>query len=84
MTLQSVPVVNDFSMVFLDELPGISLKRKVNFTTDLLPDTQPMSISSCKMALAELRELKEHLKDLLNKGIIRTSTSLWGAPMLFV
>ena len=36
------------------------------------------------MAPAELRELKEQLKDLLEKGFIRPSISPWGAPVLFV
>ncbi|XP_060171505.1 uncharacterized protein LOC132602743 [Lycium barbarum] len=31
-----------------------------------------------------LRELKEQLQGLLNKGFIRPSVSPWGAPMLFV
>ena len=36
------------------------------------------------MAPAELKELKEQLKDLLDKGFIRPSKSPWGAPVLFV
>ncbi|CAN4123905.1 unnamed protein product [Withania somnifera] len=36
------------------------------------------------MAPAELRELKEQLKDLLEKGFIGPSMSPWGAPVLFV
>ncbi|CAN4123666.1 unnamed protein product [Withania somnifera] len=36
------------------------------------------------MALAELRELKVRLRDLLDKGFIRSSVSPWGAPVLFV
>ncbi|CAN4123904.1 unnamed protein product [Withania somnifera] len=36
------------------------------------------------MAPAELRELKEQLKDLLEKGFIKPSMSPWGAPVLFV
>ena len=36
------------------------------------------------MAPAELMELKEQLKDLLDKGFIRPSISPWGAPVLFV
>ena len=36
------------------------------------------------MAPVELRELKEQLKDLLEKGFIRPSMSPWGAPVLFV
>ncbi|KAH0674488.1 hypothetical protein KY290_024657 [Solanum tuberosum] len=34
------------------------------------------------MAPAELKELKEKLKDLLDKGFIRPSVSPWGAPVL--
>ena len=36
------------------------------------------------MAPDELKELKVQLKDLLDKGFIRPSISLWGAPVLFV
>ncbi|KAH0758120.1 hypothetical protein KY290_021613 [Solanum tuberosum] len=36
------------------------------------------------MAPAELKELKEQLKDLLDKGFIRPSISPWDAPVLFV
>ncbi|XP_013614061.1 PREDICTED: RNA-directed DNA polymerase homolog [Brassica oleracea var. oleracea] len=36
------------------------------------------------MAPAELAELKKQLEDLLEKGFIRSSFSLWGAPVLFL
>ncbi|WMV58542.1 hypothetical protein MTR67_051927 [Solanum verrucosum] len=36
------------------------------------------------MAPAEFKELKDQLKDLLDKGFIRPSISPWGAPVLFV
>ncbi|CAN4115835.1 unnamed protein product [Withania somnifera] len=36
------------------------------------------------MAPAELREPKVQLRDLLDKGFIRSSVSPWGAPVLFV
>ena len=36
------------------------------------------------MVLAELKELKTQLQDLLDKGFIRSSVFLWGAPILFV
>ena len=36
------------------------------------------------MAPAELKELKEQLRDLLEKGFIRPNMSPWGAPVLFV
>jgi hypothetical protein len=37
-----------------------------------------------RMATPELAELKEHIKELLEKGFIRPSSSLWGAPVIFV
>ena len=36
------------------------------------------------MALIELKELKEQLQELLDKGFINLSISLWGALVLFV
>jgi hypothetical protein len=36
------------------------------------------------MIILELAELKEHIKELLEKEFIRPSSSLWGAPMIFV
>ena len=36
------------------------------------------------MALTELKELKEQLQELLEKGFIRPSASPWGAPVLFM
>jgi len=36
------------------------------------------------MAPAELKELKTQLDELLEKGYIRPSTSLWAATLLFM
>jgi hypothetical protein len=36
------------------------------------------------MASPELAELKEHIKELLEKVFIRPSSSPWGAPVIFV
>ena len=83
-THETVPVVCEFPEVFLEDLFGIPPKREIDFGIDLLPDTQPISIPPYRMAPAELKELKDNLKDLLDKGFIRPSISPWGAPMLFV
>ncbi|XP_049351896.1 uncharacterized protein LOC125816341 [Solanum verrucosum] len=83
-TLQSIPVVNEFPDVFPEDLPDLPLEREIEFGIDVIPDTQPISIPLYRMPPAELRELKELLKDLLEKGFIRPSMSPWGAPVLFV
>jgi hypothetical protein len=36
------------------------------------------------MATQQLVELKEHIKELLEKGYIHRSSSPWGAPMIFI
>ena len=69
-----------FQKIFPESLP----KRKIDFGIDLLPDTQPISIPPYKMAPAELKKLKDQLKDLLDKGFIRPSISPWGALVLLV
>ena len=76
---ESVPIVNEFLDVFSDDLPGIPPEREIDFGIDLLPYTNPISIPPYRMAPAELKELKEQLKDLLDKGFIRPSKSKWGA-----
>ncbi|XP_057511924.1 uncharacterized protein LOC130794016 [Actinidia eriantha] len=82
--LSKIPVVNEFMDVFPDELSGVPVDREIDFTIELLPGTSPISITPYRMSPAELKELKEQLQELLDKGFIRPSVSLWGAPILFV
>ncbi|KAF3665948.1 putative LRR receptor-like serine/threonine-protein kinase-like [Capsicum annuum] len=69
-SLQSLAVVNEFLKFFPDDLPGIPSDRETNFGIDLLLNTQAISILTYRMALTELKELKEQLKDLLDKCFI--------------
>ncbi|WRX26676.1 Reverse transcriptase domain - like 10 [Theobroma cacao] len=82
--LEDIPIVSEFSDVFLDELPRLSPYRELEFPIDLLLGTAPISIPPYRMASAELKELKVQLQDLVDKGFIRPSISPWGAPVLFV
>ena len=69
---------------FPNDIAGLPPEREVESTIDLIPRTEPISIPPYRMAPAELRELKAQLEELLSKGFIRPSISLWGAPVLFV
>ncbi|WMV45601.1 hypothetical protein MTR67_038986, partial [Solanum verrucosum] len=69
--IELVPVVNEFLDVFPNDLPGVPPEREIDFGIDLFPDTQPISIPPYRMAPVELNELKEQLRDLLEKGFIR-------------
>ena len=71
-------------MSFLMICPGLPPYRDVEYTIDLLPGTDPISLTPYRMAPAELRKLKTQLKELVDKGFIQPSISPWGAPMLFV
>ncbi|XP_015939833.1 uncharacterized protein LOC107465368 [Arachis duranensis] len=82
--LGEIPVVRDFSDVFPEDIPYFSPTREVEFSIDLVPGTGPISIAPYRMAPLELTELKNQLEELLQKGFIRISVSLWGAPVLFV
>ena len=73
--LEDIPVVQDFSDVFSDDLPGLPPERDIEFEINLVPDTNPISFSPYRMALAELKELKVQLQELVDKGFIRPSTS---------
>ncbi|KAB2636644.1 S ribonuclease [Pyrus ussuriensis x Pyrus communis] len=66
------------------DLPGLPPDRDMEFTIELLPGTNPISLTPYRMAPAELRELKVQLQELVDKGFIQPSTSPWGAPVLFV
>ncbi|XP_070025645.1 uncharacterized protein [Nicotiana sylvestris] len=63
-------------------LPGMPPDRDIDLCIDLVPDTQPISIPPYCMAPLELNELKEQLQDLLDKGFIIPSVSLWGANVV--
>nr|GEY17075.1 retrotransposon protein, putative, Ty3-gypsy subclass [Tanacetum cinerariifolium] len=83
-SLETHPVVQDFSDVFPKELPGIPPKCEVEFGIELVLGTQPISKAPYRMAPIKLKELKEQHQELLDLGFIRPSVSPWGAPVLFV
>jgi hypothetical protein len=82
--IQDIPVVCEFSDVFPKDLLGLPPERDVEFVIELKPNTVPISRRSYRMPPNELAELKTQLQDLLEKGFIRPSSSLWGCPAIFV
>ncbi|GKC86413.1 putative reverse transcriptase domain-containing protein, partial [Tanacetum coccineum] len=82
--LEDVPVIRDFPEVFPDELPGLPPPRQVEFRIDLIPGAKPVARAPYHLARSKMKELSKQLQELLEKGFIRPSSSLWGAPMLFV
>ncbi|WMV45506.1 hypothetical protein MTR67_038891 [Solanum verrucosum] len=54
--------------VLKDVVPSFPLERKIDFGINLFPDTKPISIPPYLMDPEELKELKDQLKELLDKG----------------
>ncbi|GKB87778.1 putative reverse transcriptase domain-containing protein, partial [Tanacetum coccineum] len=66
------------------DLSGIPPTRQVEFQIDLIPGVAPVARAPYLLALFEMKEFSYQLKELSDKGFIRPSSSLWGAPVLFV
>ena len=79
--LEDYLVLQEFKDVFLDEIPGLPLKRDIEFTIELVPGAALVSKTPYKMSTPEILELKMQLQDLLEKKYIRPSVSPWGAPV---
>ena len=51
-------IVCEYEDVFLDELSGLPPPRDVDFTIELHPGASPISMTSYRMNVVELQELK--------------------------
>ncbi|GJZ01988.1 putative reverse transcriptase domain-containing protein, partial [Tanacetum coccineum] len=76
--------VRDFPEVFPEDLLGVPPTRKVEFQIDLIPGAAPVARAPYQLPPSEMKELTDQLQELSNKGFIRSSSSPWGAPVLFV
>ncbi|GKG25575.1 hypothetical protein Tco_0398721, partial [Tanacetum coccineum] len=69
---------------FPEDLSGLPLGRPVEFQIDLIPGATPVARAPYRLVPSKMKELSEQLQELSDKGFIRPSSSLWGAPVLFV
>ncbi|GKA40112.1 putative reverse transcriptase domain-containing protein [Tanacetum coccineum] len=61
------------------DLSGLLLTRQVEFQIDLVPGAAPVVRAPYRLAPSEMKELSELLQELSDKGLIRPSSSPWGA-----
>jgi hypothetical protein len=83
-SLEAIRVVQEYPNVFPEELLGMPPDHDIEFITDLLLGTPPISNWPYMMPVNELVELKTQIAKLQSKGFIHHSSSPWGAPMLFM
>ncbi|GJU26009.1 putative reverse transcriptase domain-containing protein [Tanacetum coccineum] len=82
--LEDVSVVCEFPEVFPDDLPGILPPRQVEFRIELVPGSAPVARAPYHLALSEMKEMSDQLKEMSDKGFIRPISSPWGALVLFL
>ena len=63
--VKNVPVVCEFPDVFPEELPRLPPEREIEFYINVVPGTDPISMPPYRMTPAELNDLNEQLKELL-------------------
>jgi hypothetical protein len=77
-------VVCEFPDVFPDDLPGLPPDCDVEFKIELISGTAPISKRPYRMLPIEIAEIKTQLSELLQKVLLRPSSSPWGCPAIFV
>ena len=77
-------LLEEYSDVFLNELPpGLPHSRTVDHTIDTGNET-PVNRAPYALTPHQLAEQIRQIDDLLKRGLIRESSSPWGAPVLFI
>ena len=83
LNFEEILIVNEYKDVF-GEVRGVPHHRPVEFQINLIPGANPILKRPTRMGPNELKELKNQLEELEEKGFIRPSNSCWGAPVVFV
>ncbi|GKB58330.1 putative reverse transcriptase domain-containing protein [Tanacetum coccineum] len=65
-------------------MSGLPPPRQVEFRIDLVPGATPIARAPYRLAPSKLKDLSDQLKELSEKGFIRSRSLSWGAPVLFV
>nr|GEU70248.1 putative reverse transcriptase domain-containing protein [Tanacetum cinerariifolium] len=82
--LKDIVMARNFSEVFPDDLSGLPPCQEIKFCIDLTPGAMLIVKSPYRLAPPEMEELSSQLRKLQDKGFIRSSSSPWGAPLLFL
>ena len=80
-------LINEFDDIFAEKLPlnmSHSLVDEPGNTIPLAPGSKPTFRKPFRMSPAELGELRKQVAEFLAQGLIETSSSPYGAPVLFI
>ena len=73
--LEDIPMIKEFSDVFLKELPDLPPEREVDLSIEVVQGTTSIFRVPYRMASTKLKELKTQFQELLDKGFVRLSVS---------
>jgi hypothetical protein len=68
--LKDHPILIEYKDVFLEEVPGLTSRRYIDFSIELTSGVVPAYRTPYKMSTPELVELKLQLKEMMEKGYI--------------
>ncbi|XP_073317230.1 uncharacterized protein [Primulina huaijiensis] len=83
-SVEDVEIVKEFPNVFSDDVSGIPPEREVEFVIKLMSCTVPISEAPYCLSRTEMKELKDQIQELLDKGFIRPCFFPRGASVLLV
>nr|GEU74431.1 hypothetical protein [Tanacetum cinerariifolium] len=75
--IEDIPLVKEFPNVFPEDLPGLPPIRQVEFQIDLIPGAAPVACAPYRLAPLEMQELSNQLQELIDRGFIRPSSSVY-------
>ena len=77
-----IPILQDFSNVFPEEIPGLAPNIDLDFTIELVPGVVPNSKAPYRMNILELNELKLQLQEPIAKKLCKTKCIPLGSTCL--
>ncbi|GJX23203.1 putative nucleotidyltransferase, ribonuclease H [Tanacetum coccineum] len=81
--LEDIPVVREFSEVFLEDLPGLHPVRQVEFQINLIPGATPVAREPYILAPSEMQELSNQLQELADRELNKlTVKNRYPLPMI--
>jgi hypothetical protein len=75
-SLEDHPILGEYRDVFSEEVPGLPLRRDIEFLIELALGATPVSRTLYKMSTPEIVELKLQLKEMMEKGYMAQRVSL--------
>jgi hypothetical protein len=68
-----ITIVSEYLDVFPVDITSLPPEREIEFSIDLIPGAEPVSVAPYRMSPLELKELKSQLEELMQKHFIRPS-----------